>query len=196
MAFVFDGPNRIIALSLGTTSFDVADIYSRWKEWVAESDNAKYLPAFAGSVGGEPLGGGQFVGGYFFLQNGWLIKPQEANHTLIVNGNLFPIPDSAALFAPTSGDFQVNIQLRVSSLTQAVATGAAVQIWSAAQRDQVLADTSLSRKLASNKTTLDTNSNTLTTVDDDGTTPLVTWNTFDAQGSPSTNNIHEVDPYA
>ena len=119
-AFTFNGNTKIISLSLGTYSFNAGEIYSRWKQWCSFSDNAKYPPAFAGSVGGEALGSNLFVGGYFFLQNGWVIRPMEADHQLIVSGNLFPIPDTAALFTSTLGDFQVIVGMRVSSLTQQV----------------------------------------------------------------------------
>lgn len=119
--FTFDGPNKIISCTLGTYSFSAAGIYSRWKDWV-QNDPARlrFEPAFASSVGGESLGGGVFVGGYFFLQNGWVIRPMEQDHQLIVSGNLFPIPDNAALFTSTVGNYQVVVGMRTSSLTQQV----------------------------------------------------------------------------
>ena len=123
--FTFDGPNKRITLSTGTVQFSSSEIYSRWKDWLAEdSDRLKYEPAFANSVGGDSLGGGVLVGAYYFLQNGWVIRPQEADHTLVVSGNLFPIPDTAAMFTYTVGDFQVVVGMRTSSLTQSILTPA------------------------------------------------------------------------
>lgn len=121
--YTFDGINKLIILNTGVTSFDVSDLYSRWKDWVLESDNSKFLPAFANSVGGDALGNGQFVGQYYFIQNGWQIRPQEADHSLNINGNLFPIPETADPFAPPLGNFNVKIRLNTSSLTQAVSSG-------------------------------------------------------------------------
>ena len=119
--FTFDGPNKTISCALGTYSFSAAGIYSRWKDWLQDDpERMRFEPAFGGSVGGESLGGGVFVGGYFFLQNGWVIRPMEQDHQLIVSGNLFPIPDNAALFTSTNGDFQVVVGMRTSSLTQQV----------------------------------------------------------------------------
>ena len=118
--FTFDGPNKIISVTTGTVQFSSGELYSRWKQWCADGDNAKYDTAFAGSVGGESLGGGVSVGAYFFIQNGWVIRPQEADHQLLVSGNLFPIPDTAALFTSTIGDFQGVVGMRTSSLTQQV----------------------------------------------------------------------------
>ena len=129
--FTFDGINKLIVVDNGVTSFDVATLYSEWKRWAVAVDNIKYEEAFADSVGGNPLGSGLELGSYYFLQNGWLIRPQEANHTLLITGNLFPIPDSAALFTGTLGGFQVNIVQRNSSLTQRVASasGIASAVW-------------------------------------------------------------------
>ena len=122
MSFTFDGVNKLIIIDNGVTSIGVGDMYSRWKDWFALSDNSKYETAFGNSVGGNNLGGGISLGSYYFLQNGWLIRPHEANHVLEVTGNLFPIPDTASLFASTVGTFNVQIIMRNSSLTQGVAT--------------------------------------------------------------------------
>lgn len=122
-SFTFDGPNKIISCTLGTLTFSAAELYSRWKDWLVDDpERFRFEPAFSGSVGGEPLGGGVFVGGYFFLQNGWVVRPQEADHQLIVSGNLYPIPETANLFTSTLGDFQVIVGMRTSSLTQKVVT--------------------------------------------------------------------------
>ena len=133
-AFTFDGPNKIISCALGTYSFSAGEVYSRWKDWLVDEPNRfRFAPAFAGSIGGESLGGGVFVGGYFFLQNGWMIRPQEQDHQLIVSGNLFPIPDNAALFTSTVGNFQVVVGMRTSSLTQQIVTESQNQPPTAAQ---------------------------------------------------------------
>lgn len=120
MSFSFDGANRIISCDLGVDTFSAAEIYSRWKDWVLLEDNIKFINAFDSSVGGEPIGGGAFVGQYFFLANGWKIRPQEADHTLIVEGNLFSVPNTAGLFISTIGTFNILIATRTSALTQQV----------------------------------------------------------------------------
>lgn len=130
MSYTFDGLNKLIILDPGVTSFDVGDLYSRWKDWFKLSDNAKYEIAFSTSVGGNPLGNGILLGSYYFITNGWLIRPQEASHTLDVTGNLFPIPDTASIFAPTLGNFNVSIRSQFSSLTQkASPTEIAQEVW-------------------------------------------------------------------
>lgn len=125
MAFTFDGVNKLIVCDAGIVAFSASQVYSRWKEWVQQADNAKYETAFASSVGGNNLGNNVTLGAYYFLQNGWKIRPQEANHTLEITGNLFPIPDTASLFQSTIGSFNVQITMRTSSLTQIALTPAA-----------------------------------------------------------------------
>lgn len=121
--FTFDGANKLIICDPGTVSFSAGEVYSRWKDWMTLEDNSKFEVAFANSVGGDPLGGGVSLGAYYFLTNGWRIRPQEADHELNITGNLFPIPDTASLFAPTVGTYRVQIGMRTSSLTQQVFTG-------------------------------------------------------------------------
>jgi hypothetical protein len=125
----FDGNNLIITLPPGQAVVSAQDIYSEWKVWVAQGNNAAYLPAFR-VIGGDPLGGGLLAGSYFFLQNqyGWRIKPPEENIVVTITGNLFPENSSAPLFANTAGSFNTSIRLQTSSLTQVaeVNTGSGV----------------------------------------------------------------------
>lgn len=107
MSYTFDGASRRIILSSGVTALDVKDCYSRWKEWVATSDNSKYLPAFE-VVGGNPTVGSNTISSYFFLLNGWKIRPQEASHTLEVSGILIT-EDNSDPFVDTIGNYRVRI---------------------------------------------------------------------------------------
>ena len=89
----FDGVNKLIYIVDEVTEIDVKrDIYSAWKEWVLVDGhvNAKYLAAIRGT-GGDPLGGGTFLDGYFFLINGWKLVPPKDNLSDDINitGNLF-----------------------------------------------------------------------------------------------------------
>jgi hypothetical protein len=47
--FTFDGHGRFIYVDPSIEAFDVADVYSRWKDWVTtaipQDDSAKWLPA-------------------------------------------------------------------------------------------------------------------------------------------------------
>ena len=111
----FDGANLHITLpSIG--SFDTQkEIYSAWKEWIRQGDNAKYPPAFD-TTGGDNVGAGQTIAPYFFCRNdlGWRIKMPEANGEIILLGNLLPRDPSASLFEQTSG-YDAFLRLEVST---------------------------------------------------------------------------------
>jgi len=116
----FDGPNKIIQVDYGITELDAQrDIYSAWKRWVTTppsaagvSYNAGYLEALR-TVGGDPIGGGQFVSGYFFLMNGWRLRSWEGEHFLQVLGNLY-VDEGGSPIVPTVGDYQIVVSFVVS----------------------------------------------------------------------------------
>lgn len=140
----FDGPNYLITLESGVTSVQAAEIYSAWKDWVLDSDNSKYLPAFR-TIGGDDLGGGVSLDGYFFLQNqhGWRIKPPEEDINILVNGNIYGENPALPIRTGTVGDFNTSIDFNFSSRSQAVATSGNAftledikdAVWDAARAD-------------------------------------------------------------
>lgn len=106
--FTFDGPNKTIICDFGVTYFSGAQVYSRWKDWAILSDNAKFLEAFR-AEGRSPTGPSTFSTPYFFLTNGWKIRPHEADHTLTVDGNVLVDGGVGSPFIPTLGAFNVLI---------------------------------------------------------------------------------------
>lgn len=143
MAISFDGAEQTITLSSGTTTLDAQDAYSRWKDWVLTGDGAPWPHAFE-AIGGEEIGGSALTGDYYFLQDGWTVVPQDANHILTVTGNLYPATPGANMFAMPAGR-QIQIQMSRSSLTQTVAVGsgvlpADVADIATATRDAILSD--------------------------------------------------------
>jgi hypothetical protein len=115
MAITFNGPSKTITLAAGQTTVSVAEMYSRWKDWVMQSDNAKYLDAFR-VVGGDPLGGGVFATINVFIRNdyGWRIKPPEQDIDIVLVGNLYPEDPLQPWRAPTTGDFHTSINTNLS----------------------------------------------------------------------------------
>lgn len=94
--FIFDGPNTCVrgredAVIGGVFSFSIYELYSEWKRWCLQGDNLKYLPAFR-TIGGDPIGAGQYVGFYLFLRNdiGWCGMPPDINPVIMmIDGSFF-----------------------------------------------------------------------------------------------------------
>lgn len=109
----FDGSQKLIIVNTGETDLDAKiDIYSAWKKWIINESGVKYLQALR-TVGGDPLVGSQTISPYFFLLNGWRLRPYEGDHRLTLSGNLFE--DSGANpFVPTLGSYNVLINLVTS----------------------------------------------------------------------------------
>lgn len=104
--FIFNGTDKTIYGDYnpvgGSIDIDIKiDLYSEWKKWVRENDNAKYEQAFS-TTGGDPISGTISVGSYFFLENDWKIQPSNYNHRVVFNGNLYTRDDSSP-FLPVSG---------------------------------------------------------------------------------------------
>jgi hypothetical protein len=126
--FIFDGVNKIIqgdyTTSGGVFSGDVKDeLYSAWKRWVATDDNSKYEQAMS-TTGGDPISDTISVGAYYFLENGWKIRPLEEDHRLVLNGNLYTRDDSSPYLAVAS--YSILTETRNSSLTQSIVSGSGV----------------------------------------------------------------------
>jgi hypothetical protein len=105
---------------LDGTSVTAKSLYVAWVDWMAVSDNSKYLPAFR-TAGGDDLGGGLSIPPYYFLQNGWRVRPIEANQTLVIDGNLF-VDGGGDPVVPTLGVYQVLVKSVVPVQAQGIST--------------------------------------------------------------------------
>lgn len=127
----FDGPNRLIIINYGEDVIDAkVDLYSAWKRWFTASPsgdvsaNSAYLEAFS-TTGGDDIGEGQTISPYYFLENGWRVKPYEDDHFLTINGNLY-VREGGSPVVGTDGSYSVVAKLVVSpqSITTVVETSA------------------------------------------------------------------------
>lgn len=140
MGMTFDGPNKRIILTAGTTSLSVRDVWSRWVDWfLTAGDNSKYLPAFV-SVGGDDidLAAGTKIPIYAFLTNGWRVRPQEANHTLNVVDGILLVDGGGDPFVDTTGAFivRVNYQQPVQAISFSTG-GSGLSVPQAAQLEEL-----------------------------------------------------------
>ncbi|GAF72199.1 unnamed protein product, partial [marine sediment metagenome] len=101
----FDGTNLIITLDAPTGGFLTVDVkiklYSDWKEWVKDSGGHQFPQAFD-VTGGDPIPGGQFISGSYFLRNdlGWRIQTTDVDQDVSLIGNLYPRDETIATFIP------------------------------------------------------------------------------------------------
>jgi hypothetical protein len=119
----FDGPTKLITITYEgpITSASAADIYSAWKRWVQDG-NAQYPEAFANSVGGDALGGGLQLAGYFFVRNdlGWQIAHQAYDHEIRITGDLYPFDPNIPLFESHEDSYSVQFVLQRSSASTVI----------------------------------------------------------------------------
>lgn len=122
MPVTINGPSKLFIADPGTTTLDVAaDLYTAWVDWMAVSDNSKYLPAFR-VVGGDPTTGVNKIAPYFFLTNGWRLRPQEANHSLLITGILL-VDGGGDTCVNTLGAYNVRVTQVVPIQAQLVESG-------------------------------------------------------------------------
>lgn len=133
MALTFDTVNKRIILD--TATITAQEIYSGWVDWVVLSDNIKYSQAFL-AVGGDNLGGGLSIPPYYFLANGWRVRPMEVSHTLTLTGNLF-VDGGGDPIVSTLGSFNVLIRSVVPVQAQGIATGGTTAPTAAENADAV-----------------------------------------------------------
>ena len=115
---LFDGPSRLILLEEASVSAD--QIWTSYINWVAVEANTKW-PSAITQIGGDSLGGGLYIPLYFFLTNGWRVRPMESSHQLMITGNLF-VAEGGSPLVNTLGNYNVIAQYTVPVQAQAMAT--------------------------------------------------------------------------
>ena len=133
MAISLDGATKRIILD--SASVTAAEIWSRWVDW--HRANTEWPLAFS-LVGGIALGGGLFIPPYFFLLNGWRVRPMESSHNLTITGNLF-VDGGGAPVVATLGTYQVNVNYTVPVQAQGISTSGGSGPSAAAIAAEVLA---------------------------------------------------------
>ncbi len=118
MAIAFDPATRRIILDSPAANW--TEIYSRWVDWAALTDNAKYGMVVR-QVGSDDLGGGLSIPPYYFLQGLWRVRPMEADHDLTLTGNGF-VEGGGTPVVRTLGPYQVNVNYTVPVQAQGIST--------------------------------------------------------------------------
>lgn len=77
------------------------------------------------AIGGETISTGK-LGTSYVLAEPWQIAPYEADHELVIDGNLATELAATTLVLPTVGAYTVSAKLKVSTLVEFVDCGSAV----------------------------------------------------------------------
>ncbi len=118
--WTIDNINKLFILKPGIVALNVEqDLYSDWKEEYKIDPNSSFPPAMR-TIGGDPVTLVKDAGPTFFMINGWKIRPDEVNHTLDIEGNLFTDPAGFSPYVPTVGAFNVFAISFVSNLTEVI----------------------------------------------------------------------------
>jgi len=127
--FIFDGPNKRIhidasAIVNGVVTFTPEMLWSRWVDWYLTDDNSKYPQALR-VTGGDPIGGGQYIGNYLFFRNdlGWRgVPPQVEGIVIIINGAFYGEDPAVPVMENNPGQ-ETDLVINRSSMVTSVATG-------------------------------------------------------------------------
>jgi hypothetical protein len=123
VALSFDGSTKVVSITTDT-ELNVKNLWSRYVDWFLTSDNSKYGIAMTFTGADDiDVSAGTSIPVYLYLQNGWKVKPKEANHTLSVTNGILLTSDGSTPYQATSGSYNVVIrdQQPVQAIT--VATG-------------------------------------------------------------------------
>ena len=127
----FDGPNKLINLESGVTSYDVLeDIYEPWKEFVLSTSSFRRYDAALRNVGGDDIiAGVRKVGTTTFLANGWKFLPPSEDIYIVMNGNLF-VDESGTYgvnrWIQPGGAWNVGMEFEISNLVDTLVQGSGV----------------------------------------------------------------------
>jgi hypothetical protein len=139
--YTFLPDSRLIVLSAGVTSITMIECYSAWKRWAVL--NSQYLPAFR-TLGGDIVSDTISVSNYYFMMNGWRIRPQETNHTLLVDGNV-SVDGGGDPIVPTLGNYNVMVRMTVPVKAETLRSTAAdaAAVWAFIQANGISAENNL-----------------------------------------------------
>lgn len=116
------------------------------------------------TVGGDTIdaSSGTSIPTYAFLQNGWRVKPQEANHTLNVTGGVLLVAGGGDPFISTTGSFvvRINYSQPVQAITVSTGGGSGVTL-AQIEGSTILAKEVTSAAIRSDLVTLQTSVNNL-----------------------------------
>lgn len=187
------------------TAIDVkVDLYSDAKEnWLVSGSLNKFKFPFR-VVGGDETEPSKYISPYFFLKYGWQVRPYEGTHILTITGILL-VDGGGDPFVSTIGDYNVRTKFVIPIDAVTIATGGSaltseehdklmtgldsslpIGVWNASLSSYSSGSAGyaldLIRKVESGK--WKAVGTQMIFYDDDGVTPLLTFDLKDENGNP------------
>ena len=187
MTVTFDTTNKLILLPDLSPDYTITaqSVYNDCMDFCDSQEAMDDEPPMRSS-GYANLGGGAYSDKIFILQKGWKLKPYSGTYTLTVTGTIIALDDDGNPYdrtvPPDSGDvqwvFQVSSQgiivVSGSGVTQQDKQDIANLVWSHSTGLSLDERTLLLKKVESNRWKIV--GNQLIIYDDDGVSPLKTFN--------------------
>jgi len=123
--YTIDFANKRIVMEAGETQYDVPGAYSHWKDQIFLADNFTYDFAFT-IKGGVAYASPKEIPAFTALINSWKIRPDEANHTLIVENGILYVEGGGDPFVDTLGAYTVRINYSQPVEVLLISTGSGV----------------------------------------------------------------------
>ena len=142
-----------------------------WSDLVEDWESTLALRRFAFplvAIGGQTISAGK-LGTTFVLLDPWQIQPYEADHELVIDGNLFTESALVRLIRPTVGGYTVTGTRNLSTLVEVVETG------TTGLTTGESADLEAIRKAALKKAVVSSDDLTSTIYEDDKATPFLVF---------------------
>lgn len=156
----YDGIEKLMTVNPGVSALDIrADLYSNWIEWIALRDYSKFLLGMR-FTGLDPMGGSNFTGDTYFLQNGWklIVDITKVKVTGVLLSDNY---DTAYYDQNETPVYPATVSSLVSSVTlyQNVVTGdlSALPTLSEIEASSILAKQSTSTAIKAKTDTIDWN---------------------------------------
>jgi len=205
MTVTFDTTNKWILLPDLSPNYTITaqEIYNSAMDW-CDSQEAMDYEVPLRSSGYANLGGGAYSDKIFILQKGWKLKPYSGTYTLTVIGTLIALDDNGDPYdrtvPPDSGTVIWIFQVSSQGIISVIGSGVTEQdkqdianlVWTITDGLNVKERVELVKKIETNKWKIINNQ--LIIYDDDGVTPIRTFNLKDASGNPSEQNVYERQP--
>lgn len=183
--FTFQFDTSLIEVDPGIFAVDCGSLYDAIKLAQASQEGIIYERIGKGS-GLNELGQGVQVGLSIELLGNWQLKFEAGNYIArVAGGNLIGGPNGDPIA------YSAGVQaLLIQSANSTVVSVDGTSVWTEAQKNQVLNDTSTTRKFLKNRQKIE--NNILYVYDDDGTTVLESYDLKDNNGNATDTNVYEI----